>query len=103
MSALRSADIQRHEIGSNVGNTDRRAHPAHDTIHEHLGHALEIAEHGLPHTFPHIDFLRAGLGAGVAISAERRFGIEIEEVLLRIFERLNVVEWPSALETAASS
>ena len=40
---------------------------------------------------PHIDLLRAGFGAGVAVSAERRFRIEIEEVLFRIFKRLNVV------------
>ena len=103
MRTLRAADIQCHKIGRDVRDTDRRAHPAHDAVHEHLGDALEVAEDGFPHPFAHVDFLRTGLRAGVAIPAKRRFGIEIEEILLGIFERLNVVESPCGRETAASS
>jgi hypothetical protein len=61
---------------------------------------FEITEHCLPHPFTHIDLLRARLRTGIAIAAKRRFRIEIEEVLLRIFERLDVVQ-PYERETAA--
>src|SRR6185503_305666 len=91
VSPLRPAYIEGHEIRGDVRNADRRAHAAHDTIHKHLGHALEIPEDGLPDAFTHIDTLRAGLSAGIAIPAERRLRIEIEEVLFRILERLDVI------------
>jgi hypothetical protein len=91
MSPLRSTHVQGHEIRSNVRYADRRAHTAHHTIHEHFRDALEIAEYGFPHAFAHIDPLWAGFGAGIAVPAKRGFGIEIEEVLLRILQRLQVV------------
>lgn len=91
MRSLRTTDIEGDEIRRNVGNADRRAHAAHDTIHKHLGNALEVAENGLPDPFPHIDFLRTGLGAGITISAQRRFRIEIEQILFGVLKCLNVV------------
>src|SRR6478672_8554291 len=66
MSPLRQNNIEGHEIRGDVCDADRRTHPAHDAIHEHLGYALEVSEHGLPDAFAYIDLLRTGFRAGVA-------------------------------------
>src|SRR5678816_1775535 len=92
MGTLRPADIQRYEIRRNVGNAHWRAHAAHDAVHEHFRNALEVSKDRLPDTFTHVDLLWTGFGACIAIPAERCFRIEIEEILLRVLELLDVVD-----------
>src|SRR5215475_3027894 len=86
MGALCPADVQRDEVRRNVRDAHRRAHAAHDAVHEHFRDAFEITEDRLPDTLTHVDFLWTRFGAGIAIPTERRFRIEIEQILLRVLE-----------------
>ena len=98
---LSAAGIQGYEVRGDIGDAHGRAQAAHNTVHEQVRHGFKVSERCPPDAFADVDRLRARLGTGITIAAQRRFRIERKEVLLGILQLRDLIEGPCARGTAA--